>query len=251
MASVTQVIKQTKQPRGGYINPNLMEVFQIEKIRELKEGENLHPTIIGLVVDYMTRYLMGTPKEKAFEISLIGAMIAKECYNALVLLENINGIDDESIINACKLVKYDDYARGNYDITSKESNIVTDIDIFNIRTMIERSILFFKQYGPITKEGFTFEGGYTRNISTGDGDFLTRDTLWDFKVSKNKPTKNHTLQLIIYYLMGISSIHEEFYYIEKLGIFNPRLSTVYIIKIKDIDNNTINEIAKNVIGYNY
>ena len=53
--------------------------------------------------------------------------------------------------------------------------------------MIERSILFFKQYGPITKEGFTFEGGYTKNISTGDGDFLTRDTLWDFKVSKNKP----------------------------------------------------------------
>ena len=32
---------------------------------------------------------------------------------------------------------------------------------------------------------------YTETVSAGDGDFLTSDTLWDFKVSKSKPTNKH------------------------------------------------------------
>ncbi|MGT2637951.1 hypothetical protein ACVRWL_09295 [Streptococcus ratti] len=79
-----------------------------------------------------------------------------------------------------------------------------------------------EQYGPIVKDGFTLEGGYTDTITAGDGDFLTADTLWDFKVSKTKPTKDHTLQLLIYYLMGIQSVHPEFQSITKLGIYNPK-----------------------------
>ena len=56
--------------------------------------------------------------------------------------------------------------------------------IENIRTMVERSLRFFNQYGPKVLDGLTFEGGYTGYVATGDGDFLTNDTLWDFKVSK-------------------------------------------------------------------
>ena len=35
---------------------------------------------------------------------------------------------------------------------------------------------------------FTFEG-YTSIIDSGDGDFLTEDTLWDFKVFKTTTTE--------------------------------------------------------------
>lgn len=62
--------------------------------------------------------------------------------------------------------------------------------IENIVTMINRSLSFWKEYGPITKDGFTFEGGYTDTISTGDGDYLTKDTLWDFKVSRMSQSQN-------------------------------------------------------------
>ena len=49
--------------------------------------------------------------------------------------------------------------------------------------MVERSLKFVEEYGPIILEGFTFEGGYTDIVQAGDGDFITEDTLWDFKVT--------------------------------------------------------------------
>ena len=61
--------------------------------------------------------------------------------------------------------------------------------IANIRIMVERSLSFFKAFGPVTADGFTMEGAYTATITTGDGDFLTKDTLWDFKVTTSKPNK--------------------------------------------------------------
>lgn len=115
--------------------------------------------------------------------------------------------------------------------------------------MVNRSLLFFNKYGPITKDGFTFEGGYTKVIDSGDGDFLTSDTLWDFKVSKNNPTSAHTLQLLIYYIMGIHSIHNEFKSIKKLGIFNPRTNCVYLYNVSTIPQGIIDEVSKEVIGY--
>lgn len=57
--------------------------------------------------------------------------------------------------------------------------------------MIERALKFFERYGPKILDGFTFEGGYTYIVSSGDGDFITEDTLWDFKVSK-LPIKKRT-----------------------------------------------------------
>ena len=48
--------------------------------------------------------------------------------------------------------------------------------------MVLRSLAFIENYGPIIKDGFTFEGGYTDIVSSGDGDYLTENTLWDFKV---------------------------------------------------------------------
>ena len=55
--------------------------------------------------------------------------------------------------------------------------------IENIRTMVERSIKFNEQYGPVTAQGFTFEpSGYSTTVLAGDGDYLTKDTLLDFKV---------------------------------------------------------------------
>ena len=41
-------------------------------------------------------------------------------------------------------------------------------------------------------------GGYTDKITSGDGDFLTVDTLWDFKVLKANIKSQHTLQLLVY-----------------------------------------------------
>ena len=250
MASVTQRIKQITQPRGGYLKPSDFEKKEFVDNEILKE-ENIHSSLIGLAVDYLTRLMLDTPPEDAFKISLLGASIIGEERKAYDLLKLIKGIDNSSIYYACKLVGYDVCFRAGPMSFKAVDEIEADTNtINNIKIMVKRSILFFNKYGPITKDGFSFDGGYTKIIDSGDGDFLTSDTLWDFKVSKNNPTSAHTLQLLIYYIMGIHSIHNEFKSIKKLGIFNPRTNCVYLQNISDIPQEIMNEVTTEVIGYN-
>ncbi|CZQ85582.1 Hypothetical protein Tpal_653 [Trichococcus palustris] len=250
MVSVTNRIAQVKQPRGGYIKPKDFKLIELNDSKELYPDENTHSTIVGLAVDYLTRFTMGTPAKEAFKISILGSMLVHESDHAMALVDAVIGLDDSSIINACKLAGFDVARRAGVAAYRPVGTILPDYEtISNIRIMVERGTAFLKEFGPIVKDGFTFEGGYTQTVSSGDGDFLTESTLWDFKVSKKEPTNKHTLQLLMYYLMGSRSIHEEFQNVEKLGIFNPRLNKVYLLNINGIPSEVITEVASDVIGY--
>ena len=249
MASVTQRINQIKQPRGGFIKPSEFEAISFDDKKSLGE-ENIHSSLIGLSVDYLTRFMLGASAEDAFRISIIGSMLIEQTEKAIDLAIGIKGLDDDSIRNACKLVGYDVcYRAGPMGFKDTDQINPDKTTINNIRVMVKRSLLFFGEYGPITKDGFTFEGGYTDTINSGDGDFLTSDTLWDFKVSKHEPTSSHTLQLLIYYIMGKHSKYKEFDSIKRLGIFNPRLNKVYLYNIDKIDVSTIDVVSRDIIGY--
>ena len=231
MASVTKIVATVKQPKGGYIKPSDFEVEQFNDGIDLYAEESLHGTIVGLAVDYLTRFSLGIDKTEAFRISLNGAKIAEkinemsaEKYNrkrkkknlieiANDLLDDIKGLDDTSIIHACQLVTFDVWKRnlmGAARARNYQEVYVDDMTISNIRVMVQRSLSFFDRFGFPENSGFTFEpdeissdtnmmdellskgsfGGYTLTVSSGDGDFLTKDTMWDFKVSKNKLTSN-------------------------------------------------------------
>ena len=259
MSSVTQSIKSIKQPRGGYIKPSQFNKEEFEDGQILNENENINSSIVGLVVDYLTRFAMGTDAKEAFKISLRGAHNAeisgqKSALNtAKNLLSGITGLDNNSIINACKIVTYDVWYR-NYKIAlsikgddKKEPDSET---IQNIKIMVERSVKFWEKFGPILQVGFEFSpNGYTKTVHAGDGDYLTADTLWDFKVSKNDPKSENTLQLLMYWIMGQHSGQDIYKGVRKLGIFNPRLNRVYLIEIESIPIEIIEEIEKNVICY--
>lgn len=250
MASVTHRITQIKQPRGGYLKPKEFSVINLDDCIELNCNENIHSILVGLAVDYMTRYMIGSPKKDVFKISIAGANRVGESGYATKLLEGLSGLDNQSISNACKLVGYDVCFRAGINGYRPVKEINPDNDtISNIRIMVNRSINFIKEYGPIVKDGFTFEGGYTKLVTTGDGDFLTENTLWDFKVSKKEPNSSHTLQLLMYYLLGIHSIHKEFNTIKNLGIFNPRLNKIYLLEISRISEDIIEQVSSEVIGY--
>lgn len=260
MSSVTGRIRQIKQPRGGYIKPSQFEVYNFEDGLTLSENENIHVSIIGMAVDYLTRFAMGTQVIDAFGISCKGAIVAEQIFQqkgALKkvekLLLGIKGIDNKSIINACKIVTYDVWVRNpNGAITARgadETNPNMDT-IDNIKIMINRSIYFWNKYGPIIKDGFTFEpSGYTNTVNSGDGDYITVDTIWDFKVTKANPTNKHTLQLLMYYIMGQHSGQEIYKNIQNLGIFNPRLNVAYLLNINSISDSIIQEVEKDVICY--
>lgn len=259
MSSVTQRIAQVKQPRGGYIKLSQFEAKALDDGKILFDEENINPGLIGMTVDYLTRMVMGASVEKAFHISCLGAVMASKLgvtnaeEVAAMLLSNIQGLDEKSIICACKMTAFDVWFRSTpsafmsktADEINPDSNTVQ-----NIKIMVERSVSFWREYGPVVKDGFTFgEKGYTSTVTAGDGDFLTHDTLWDFKVSKSKPATKHTLQILMYWIMGQHSGKEEFKNIVNIGIFNPRLNEVHILPISKVDPEIIKIVEKEVICY--
>ena len=251
VCSVTQRIKQVKQPRGGYINPrNLTSIPLGDGIESLNDEENVHASLVGLAVDYMTRFMSGDPVDDAFKISMMGASLIKEEKKAAKLMANVRGLDDNSIANAVKLSGFDVCFRaGGVGYKPVDGIAPDEATIENIRVMVERSLRFLKAYGPKVLDGITIEVGYNNMVSAGDGDFTTADTLWDFKVSKMPVKKENTLQLLMYWRMGLHSIHPEFLKIKYLGIYNPRVNVAYRVAVDDIPDDVIAEVEDKVIGY--
>lgn len=265
MVAVTQRIKAVKQPRGGYLSPKIFTDQTFSDGIVLHE-ESLRPTVFGLTVEYLFRSTLPeiSPKE-AFNISLKGANYTGYLQHGLSLLSKVKGLDDDSIISAAKLSNYDgSYRSGfmpNYDPADNINPNNEDIE--NIRIMVQRTQAFFNTFEPVTVAGFTFkensidQSGFTQTITAGDGDFLTKNGLWDLKVSKAPPTPIHTLQLLVYYLMGLHSMGDDgrplydgnFQNIEHLGIFNPRLNIAYTLNTKDIPADVIRIVEDEVIGY--
>lgn len=214
MASVTQRIKQITQPVGGHLKPSELKCDIIMDNNILHTKENISPSIVGLVVDYLTRFMLEGSARSAFDISLTGARCAvaygniKSAYSeAESLIDNVIGLDDISIASACKLASFDVWFRNTAAALAgrkESSNFVPDANTAdNIKILVERNLHFFELLGPVTKFGFSFElFGYTSTVNTGDGDYLTEKGLWDIKVSKFAPNANNTLQILMYWIMG-------------------------------------------------
>ena len=255
MYSVSKRAKEYKQPRGGFLPPSTFEKIKLEDGVELKE-ENISPSITGTVVDYMVRFLNGDSINEAFNIPIMGGKLIKKEDIVNELLNNIVGVDENSIISACKVVSFDAVARAGLIAYKPIDEINPDKNtIFNIQTMIKRCQTFIDTYGPIVDRGMTFLGGYTNVVSSGDADFMTKDTIWDLKVSKNTINSSQTLQLLMYYLMGCRTLKLNIDYdfknkIKKIGFYNPRLNEIYLKNIFDIDTKIIKEVEEQVIGYN-
>lgn len=244
MPSVTKRIEKIYQPIGGYVPTKLFKEKQYIDTNDVVEAPAAYKAIQGLVVDYLTRFMLTKDKMASFNISINGARRVdsafendKEIRNVMGLLDKVTGLDDTSIYSACRIVGYDVAFRRGVNWFRPVNEIIPPKELIsNIRVMVNRCLAFLDDLGPIVSAGFTFEGGYTELIGSGDGDYLTKDTLIDFKVSIKKPSTKWSLQLLIYYLMGLHSIHNEFSSIKNLCIYNPYENKSYTVKLNDIDD---------------
>ena len=192
----------------------------------------------------------GDSVENAFHISILGGKRLGRIDEVEGFVSKITGLDDESIANACRLTLFDAYVRAGYAPKIDPSEVQPDHQTCeNIRVMVKRAQTFFEHFGPVVDTCPIFLGGYTDTISFGDGDFLTKDTIWDFKVSQKPPTIYHTLQLAIYFLLSKHSMFPWFSPIINIGIFNPRLNVAYTLNMLTVPEDVIREIEAEVIGY--
>lgn len=252
MTSVTQRIKEIKQPRGGYINPKMFTALQLGGESLSTDSENISPQTIGLVIDYLVRYYYEGDIHSAFNIALRGLASEEDSkwkVNAIILLNDV--IDgpydsDEVIRAACLLAPYDAIYRAGIPASMIAQQAPDQRTIQHIRKMLHRTISYFKQ--SIVRVNLQFPGVKAKFIHSGDGDLATIDTLYDLKVSKNGLTKDQTLQLVIYALLG-QNCDDPFYQgIKTVGIYNPRLDVAYTLDLNEIDRDTINEIKSDVVG---
>jgi hypothetical protein len=109
---------------------------------------------------------------------------------------------------------------------------------------------FVDRYGPITAHGVILGGSAAEHVDWGEVDFLTANTLWDFKMTARPPASAHTLQLLLLWIMGTRLSRPGFDTITHLGLFNPRTNTVYRIAVSAIPVETIVGVSRDVMGYN-
>lgn len=249
--SVTQRVRSIKQPYGGYLPIRSFSSKFYEDGRKLNSQENVHGSFVGLAVDYLTRFRITNDADTAFEISMMSAEILRQDYGEIdqynFCRQLLEAVKKGSIAAAVQLVAYDGVFRaGAIDIPKLEPD---DATIENIEIMVQRGVEFLNHCGPLVKSGFTLEGGYTDTIVSGDGDYLTHNALIDFKVLRSDFNSSHSLQVLIYYLMGLHSIHEEFKNVQQLVLFNPRKNVAKFININKIAAPVIAEVNRKVIGY--
>ena len=76
MYSVTKRISMVKQPYGGYLNKKQFDITTIDDGKTLNEAENIHASLIGLAVDYLTRFYDGNIRRRSFQNFDTGSIVS-------------------------------------------------------------------------------------------------------------------------------------------------------------------------------
>lgn len=261
--------KQIAQPAAGLVPLSLFEARQLEDgFPDLGPArfKGATPAQVGLAVDYLTRFMLlqgrcGYDEEgwslavsRAFDISIAGGDMLAQAYGidnpAEAYAQDIRGLDCQSIASACKLVTLDRVFRSGLDAAEPPESVCPDQEtIAAVGMMVNRSLRFLYDNGPVTEVGPTFEGGYTHLVGAGDGDYLTNDTIWDIKCLSGDIDKTATLQIAMYYAMAKHSGKPCYAHLDSMGFFNPRRNISYHLKADSIPEEVIRMIETDVLGY--
>lgn len=256
-ASVTGILANIKQPRGGYLPLSNFDMESHCDDLRVVGDYNIAPSLVGLAVDYGTRIALGNDPEETFEVATVGAGMVGASDVAESLIADIDAaalesgeIDEKSVVSLCKLSGFDSAFRAGASAYRPVSEINPDRQtIADIGNLILRTKAFFDASAEPVIAGFTFEGAYTDDAGASDGDYICGDTLWDLKVSKNEPTIKNTMQVLLYYLMGLRSSKDEFKAVTRIGLFNPWLQKSWSISVLDLDESFLSMVENDILGY--
>ena len=260
MEPLTMRIRHIKQPYGGYISRKDFPPEAFDDGKRLNEKENIHGVNVGLIVDYMTRFMLTDDKDDAFSVSCRGAENAAQLgypsflRTAKNALAQKQGLDDNSLIGAYTLSRFDVWYRNPmlaivYEYGAEDRKKPDKDTIENLRIMINRSVEFIKQQGKLVQTGFDLREGCNATVFAADGDYLFRNSICDLKVLRSPIKKDERLQLVCYWLMGLHTGRKEFSKIDHLTIYNPRLNIAYRYDVAKMTPELRATIEREVLGY--
>jgi hypothetical protein len=250
---ITKVANEAVQPRGGYLPASKYFSkaggFMGSLSLVSNEQENLHNIIVGLAVEHTFKYVMTNRSDIAFKSALRGASKAGLTSKAQSVMSEFDGSLVSLVRTACKMSGFDVCSSKSMEHYSKVDKIVpSSATIENIRIMVDRLYKFYSGIGTVEFDA-SLKGSYTDKIRSGGINWISNGILWDFKVTKNAPSKEDTLQSLIRYIMGQKSYDFRIHVVEELGIANPRTGLLYFCKVRDIEAEIIESVSREVIGY--
>lgn len=273
MPTATQVARAAKQPRGGYIPPKMMAIedfaddaYRDELVLNM-DAEQSHPATIGVVVDYMTRFMLEARADpdsvglqmECFSIPRLGiredTLTAEQFYE---VASRVKGLDRDSIDAMFMLTAWDTMFRSGIEMDPEKLH-PDDVSIKHVVMMVEKALEMLGD-GDIAV-GPVFIGGFPRNIRAADADYIRDGWLVDMKVSRREiPDNKQTLQLMIYYIMGKkvaergsyacipNPFRDAFESMRGIEILNPRCGIRWRLPVSEIPDEVIIAIREDVMG---
>lgn len=280
MSSVSELVEKIEQPVFGILPVSCFEKKELRQDSYVLSNKNTIPAIhLGLIVDYCIKYILGVKLSDILHVEYAGyaehiRVSAIKYFDSLseqsltqiyiederkkiCLSDFVSNVEnaktfEEFVTNMLYVIQYGDFVRniryaynrvGEVFDTKLSQEELDDILIFFLRT--QSWIKTFDKAVPMYKfKPF----GYNNTVTSGEGDFCTKYTLWDLKVSNGEPTTNDTLQLLIYYIMAKNSGNRLYKYVDSIGVYNPKLDSTWLCKIENVDPSTINRV-KGILGF--
>ena len=251
LITITNVALKVKQPKGGYLALSKMTRELYEYDNEFIYRDNVGPKLSESVVEHLSEYLLGADKKAIFSLSMMGAKILGKEDKANALLESITDLEDDSILAAVNLTRYEHIATNSFiaNKTGDFSPIELDKNAYhNIKTMVRRVVKFFESKNIVKVHNEFTSDAYTATINNGYINVLTEDTLWEIRAI-NTIISGHTLILLIKLCMAIKSNDDCYKNIKYIGIFNAKTCESMIYPVESIPEVIRKEIETDVIGY--
>ncbi len=250
--TVSERVKSVEQPDGGFLNPALMTVtVQGEGDWVLNRDESTNPDLTETAVYYLWMFMLGRPAEKAFGTCLYAAIMDDQDDIAREMISGIKKLDRDSVVNAVNVCGFDVCYKADVPYTEVDMMMPDDATIDNIIVMVKRALAFSEEQGLASIGPVGFDGGYSATVRNGSGDFMTVDTIWNFRTSWSMPDEKDTLRVLMYWrlFMHSSCSESEKKRVRFIGIFNPRRNEVYRIPVANIPDDLIVTLDRDVIEY--
>lgn len=223
--------EQASQPRGGLLPLIFFDRYELGGASLTRRTESGNPGTIGSAVELIARWdLAGDPRAGNDP--------------SAAALEAIRGVrrgehTESGLGRLAAMQRTWEWNADEFDELEWEEG-EGDETLMHIAEMRARISRCFERFGQPVRPG-TWAVHSERFHLDGHIDFVTADTIWDLKVSVTAPGRADVLQLLLYWV-ALRDDPDNSLKIVYVGIYNPRLDTVWRIAVAEIPQDVVSSV---------